>query len=58
LWFAPMTEIYTALWWVPVDVLPTLADAEQRIRHLRKHGPTPVAFTFRAPFPAPEFQAS
>jgi Domain of unknown function (DUF3291) len=53
LWFASMTELYTALWWVPVGALPTLADAEQRILHLREHGPTPFAFTFRAPFPAP-----
>jgi Domain of unknown function (DUF3291) len=52
-WFASMTELYTALWWVPVGALPTLADAEQRILHLREHGPTPFAFTFRAPFPAP-----
>lgn len=58
LWFAPMAEVYTALWWVPAGVLPTIADAEQRILHLREHGPSSFAFTFRVPFAAPELQAS
>lgn len=58
LWFAPMTEVYTALWWVPVGSLPTIADAEERILHLREHGPTSFAFTFRVPFPEPELQVS
>jgi Domain of unknown function (DUF3291) len=53
LWFAPMMEIFTALWWIPSGVVPTLAEAEQRLLHLREHGPTLVAFTFRSPFPAP-----
>ena len=52
-WFFPMPEIYTALWWVPAGVLPTLADAEERLLHLREHGPTAFVFNFRAPFPAP-----
>ena len=58
IWFAPMTEVYAALWWVPAGVLPTIADAEQRILYLREYGPTSFAFTFRVPFPAPEAQAS
>jgi hypothetical protein len=52
-WFAPMAEFYTALWWLPIDVRPTIADAEDRLLHLREHGPTEVAFNFRLPFPAP-----
>lgn len=53
-WFFPMTELYTALWWVPADVRPTIADAEERLLHLREHGPTEYVFNFRQPFPAPD----
>ena len=52
-WFEPMTEAYTALWWIPQGTVPTPADAEWRIRRLRAHGPTPDAFTLRVLFPPP-----
>ena len=52
-WFEPMTQAYTALWWVPRGHVPTTGDAEDRIRHLRAHGPTPRAFTLRTHFPPP-----
>ena len=52
-WFVPMRESMTALWWIPAGTTPTVADAEERLRHLREHGPTPYAFTFRSPFPSP-----
>jgi hypothetical protein len=52
-WFERPTEAFLALWWVPAGTVPTLADAEQRLVHLRTHGPTPEAFTLRDPFPAP-----
>jgi hypothetical protein len=52
--FVPMAEVYTALWWVPRGVRPTVPDAEERLLHLREHGPTPTAFTFRTNFPAPD----
>jgi hypothetical protein len=52
-WFVPMDEAFQALWWVPAGQRPTVADAERRLAHLRGHGPTEYAFTFRAPFPAP-----
>jgi hypothetical protein len=52
-WFEAMGEAYQVLWWVPAGQLPTMADAEQRLAHLRTHGPTEYAFTFRTPFPAP-----
>ncbi len=50
-WFAPPAQAMTALWWIPAGIRPTVADAEQRLLHLREHGPTPYAFTFREPFP-------
>jgi hypothetical protein len=52
-WFEALDEAYAALWWVPAGHIPTVADAEKRILHLRAHGPTPFAFTFREPFAAP-----
>jgi hypothetical protein len=52
-WFQPMTEAYTALWWIPRGTTPTTAEAEDRVRHLRAHGPAPYAFTLRVHFPPP-----
>ena len=52
-WFEPMAAAYTALWWVPRGGVPTTGDAEDRIRHLRAHGPTARAFTLRVHFPPP-----
>ncbi|MBV8529129.1 MAG: DUF3291 domain-containing protein [Candidatus Dormibacteraeota bacterium] len=52
-WFEPMAEAYMALWWIPSGHVPTIAEAEQRLTHLRMHGPTPLAFTFRATYPPP-----
>jgi hypothetical protein len=52
-WFEHMTEAYTAMWWIPAGTIPTTSDAEERIRHLRRHGPTPYAFNFRVHFPPP-----
>jgi hypothetical protein len=53
-WFETMPEAYTALWWVPAGQRPSTQDAEDRVRHLRRHGPSPYAFTLRQPFPAPD----
>ena len=49
----PIAEAYLALWWVPRGHQPTIAEAEERLLHLRAHGPTPFAFGARKPFPAP-----
>ena len=53
-WFEQMPVAYTALWWIPDGTLPATGDAEDRIRHLRLHGPTPYAFSLRVHFPPPE----
>lgn len=50
-WFVPMEEAYLALWWVPAGHHPGVEEAENRLRYLREHGPTPEAFTFRDRFP-------
>jgi uncharacterized protein DUF3291 len=51
-WFEPI-ETYMALWWVPAGHRPTPAEGVARIELLKQMGPTPDAFTFRQPFPAP-----
>ncbi|MEU6098488.1 DUF3291 domain-containing protein [Streptomyces sp. NPDC047079] len=53
-WFERLREAVTALWWVPAGHRPTVAEAEERLLHLRAHGPTPYAFTLRTSFPAGE----
>jgi hypothetical protein len=53
-WFEHMREVITALWWVPAGHRPTVAEAEDRLRCLRAHGPTPYAFSFKKPFPSPD----
>ncbi len=50
-WFEAMAEAFLALWWVPAGHRPDVAEAEERVAHLRAHGPTPRAFTFRRNFP-------
>jgi hypothetical protein len=52
-WFEKMAEDYAALWWIERDHIPTIHEAEDRVRHLREHGPTPYAFTLRAHFAPP-----
>ena len=52
-WFQRMSEAYLACWWVPAGHRPSTAEAEDRVRHLRAHGPTPYAFTLRVSFPPP-----
>ena len=50
----PIAEAYVALWWVPRGHRPTIAEAEERLRHLRAHGPTSFAFGVRTPYPPPD----
>ena len=52
-WFESMPQFISALWWIPAGTTPTLAEAEERLEQLRQHGPSPTAFTFKDPFPAP-----
>ena len=52
-WFSLMKEASTAMWWIPAGHVPTVAEARDRLAHLRAHGPSAHAFPFGAPFPAP-----
>lgn len=38
------------LWWIDEGTIPTVDEAIERLEHLRAHGPTPRAFTFRQRF--------
>jgi Domain of unknown function (DUF3291) len=52
-WFHHPDQPMLALWWIPAGQLPTVDEAKARLEHLRAHGPTAHAFTFRQLFPAP-----
>ena len=53
-WFAAVDQPTTACWWVPAGHIPTTDEAEDRVRHIREHGPTPWAFNLRIHFPPEE----
>jgi hypothetical protein len=55
-WFERMADAYMVLWWVSRGHIPTVTEAIERLEHLRQHGPTRRAFTFRTPFPAPDVE--
>jgi hypothetical protein len=57
-WFQPAAGPSLVLWWVPAGHLPSVEEARAKLELLREHGPTPAAFTFRQPFPAPGAPAS
>lgn len=50
-WFVTLRETYQVMWWS--EQIPEVPEVLVRLDHLRTHGPTPYAFTFRQPFPAP-----
>lgn len=51
-WFSRMVEAHLVLWWIPAGTTPTLAEAVERLEHVRVHGPSPYAFTIRESWPA------
>lgn len=53
-WFEPIAGPIIALWWIPAGHTPSIAEALERLRILAARGPSPEAFTFRKPFPAPD----
>jgi len=48
--FEPPTESILVLWWIPEGHIPTMEEAMARLEHLRQHGPSAPAFTFRHRF--------
>ena len=53
--FERMTEAFTVLWWVPAGHEPTVAEARERLDHLRANGPSEHAFGLKdSHFTAPD----
>lgn len=52
-WFERLDDMYLVLWWVPAGHRPSVQEAVARLEHLKQHGPSQEAFTFREPFPMP-----
>ena len=52
-WFEKMRDVIVVLWWVPEGHVPTVQEAKERLEHLRAHGSSQFAFSFREAFPAP-----
>ena len=52
-WFERTADAYVVLWWVPAGQRPTPREAEARLAHLRRHGASAEAFTFRQAFAPP-----
>ena len=50
-WFELMDEAHLVLWWVPAGHIPDVVEAKDRLERLRRDGPSPAAFTFRALYP-------
>jgi Domain of unknown function (DUF3291) len=48
--FEAPTRAILCLWWISEGTIPTVDQAIARLEHLRDHGPTPTAFTFRHRF--------
>jgi len=53
-WFEKLSDMYMALWYIPATHTPTVHEAVEKLYHLRKHGETPLAFTFKKRFTVDE----
>ncbi|MGH6928772.1 MAG: DUF3291 domain-containing protein [Dongiaceae bacterium] len=52
-WFEPLPGPHMVLWWIEAGTIPTVVDAQRRLNHLAKYGPTAEAFTFKVKFAPP-----
>jgi hypothetical protein len=50
-WVDHIEGASVALWWIPIDHRPSIAESAERLRSVRNLGPTPYAFTLRNSFP-------
>lgn len=46
-WFEVLGAMHFVMWWVPAQHKPTLAEALDRLEHLRRHGDSEQAFGWR-----------
>ncbi len=52
-WFSKFDGAYTCLWWITAGHIPSVEEAKERLEHLRTHGDSVYAFSFRNLFPPP-----
>jgi hypothetical protein len=52
-WFNNFGKVYTAMWWIPIDYIPTLQEAVDNLVYLESNGATEKVFDFRSKFPQP-----
>lgn len=52
-WFEKFDGPYYAMWWVAAEHLPSPQEGKERLEHLRQHGETAFAFSFKRIFPPP-----
>ncbi|MDG9759757.1 DUF3291 domain-containing protein [Pseudomonas sediminis] len=52
-WFERVEQAHQVLWCVPAGHRPSVTEAAESLAHLREHGATAHAFTFRHAFAAP-----
>jgi hypothetical protein len=57
-WFQRFEGPYMALWWVAAGHIPSIEEGKERLEHLRTHGATAYAFSFKTPFSAPDTAVS
>ena len=49
-WFEKLTQANYVLWWVPKGHIPDVEEGKLRLEHLRVHGESPYAFSFKSRF--------
>jgi hypothetical protein len=52
-WFELFKGPYYVLWWVPAGHLPDPQEGKKRLEHLREHGDSAFAFSFKNVFAVP-----
>lgn len=52
-WFGKFEGPYYAMWWVPAGYIPSIDEGKERLEHLRMHGESEYAFSFKKEFPTP-----
>ena len=52
-WFEKFDGPYYVMWWIPAGHLPSADEGKERLDHLREHGESPFAFSFKQVFPKP-----
>jgi hypothetical protein len=53
-WFEKFDGLYYAMWWIPSGHISNTHEAKERLEHLRTHGDSHFAFSFKNLFPEPE----